>query len=83
MLQDGRIYLYDFATKTEVGVLDIGPFPFGSGLGGLSLTDLDDDGFAELIVTTAADLYVFNGSGQLLWQVPGAGGFGRGRRQNG
>ena len=74
MLEDGRIYLYDFATKTQVGFLDSGPFPFGSGLQGLSLTDLDDDGFVELIITTAADLYVFNGSGQLLWQVPGAGG---------
>ena len=85
MLEDGRIYLYDFATKTEVGVLDIGPFPFGSGLYGLSLTDLDNDGFAELIVTTAADLYVFNGSGQLLWQVPGAGGLDvvAGRMDNG
>jgi hypothetical protein len=71
MLDDGRIYLYDFATKTELGHLDTGI----SGLQGLSLTDLNGDGLAELIVTTSNDLFVFNGSGQLLWQVPGAGGY--------
>jgi hypothetical protein len=71
MLYDGRIYLYDFATKTELGTLDTGI----SGLQGLSLTDLDGDGNAELIVTTVDDLYVFSSSGQLLWQVPGAGGY--------
>jgi hypothetical protein len=85
MLEDGRIYLYDFATKAQVGYLDVGPFPFYSGLKALSLTDLDGDGFAELIATTENDLYVFNGSGQLLWQVPGAGGYDvvAGRMDNG
>jgi hypothetical protein len=75
MLEDGRIYFYDFATKAQVGYLDTGPFPFYSGLKGLSLTDLSGDGLAELIVTTADDLFVFNASGQLLWQVAGAGGY--------
>jgi hypothetical protein len=51
----------------------------------LSLTDLDGDGLAELIATTADDLYVFSGSGQLLWQVAGAGGYDviAGRMDNG
>src|SRR5262245_14299738 len=69
-LDSGRIYLYDFATKAELGYFDTAV----SGLEGLSLTDLDGDGFAEVIVTTMDDLFVFNGSGQLLWQVAGAGG---------
>ena len=46
-----------------------------NGLEGLSLTDLDGDGYAELIVTTPSSLYVFNGAGSLLWQVAGAGGY--------
>src|SRR4030095_4824248 len=70
MLDDGRIHLNDFVTKAELGYLDTGI----SGLRALSLTDLDGDGLAELIVTDDSNLYVFNGSGQLLWQVPDAGG---------
>lgn len=72
MLQDGRIYLYDFATKAELGYFNAGIF---YDLYGLSLADLDGDGLSELIVTTSDNLYVFNGSGQLLWQVAGAGGY--------
>ncbi len=75
MLEDGRIYLYDLATKGLVGYFDTGPFSFYSGLKGLSLTDLNGDGLAEVIVTTEEDLYVYNGSGQLLWQAMGAGGY--------
>ena len=71
MLEDGRIYLYDFSTKTELGYLDTGI----SGLEALSLTDLDGDGRAELIVATVDNFYVFNGSAQLLWEVNGAGGY--------
>ncbi len=70
MLEDGRIYLYDLVTKTELGHIETGI----SGLEGLSLADLDSDGHAELIVTTGSDLFVFNGAGTLLWQVPSAGG---------
>ena len=74
MLNDGLIYLYDFATKTELGHFDTG-IAGSYGLTGLSLTDLDGDGLAELIVTTQDDLFVFNSAGQLLWQVTGAGGY--------
>ena len=74
MLGDGRVYLYDFATRAQVGYFDAGPYPFFFGLQALSLTDLNGDGLAEVIVTTSDDLRVFNGSGQLLWQVAGAGG---------
>ena len=70
MLENGRIYLYDFNTKSELGSINTGI----SSLEGLSLTDLDGDGYAELIVTTQNDLFVFNSSGSLLWQVAGAGG---------
>ena len=82
MLEDGRIYLYDFATKTELGHFDTGIY---DGLEGLSLTDINGDGLAELIVTTPNDLYVFNASGQLLWQLTGAGGYDvvAGRLDNG
>lgn len=75
MLGDGRIYLYDFVTKAEVGYFDTGSYNFYFGLQGLSLTDLNGDGLAELVVTTPDDLRVFNGSGQLLWEVAGAGGY--------
>lgn len=71
MLDNGSVYLYDFATKAQLGVISTGIFA----LEGLSVTDLDGDGVAELIVTTANDLYVFDGAGNLLWQVPGVGGY--------
>ena len=70
MLSDGSIYLYDFATKAPLGALSTGI----SGVLGLSLTDLDGDGYAEIIVTTLNDLFVYNSAGALLWQVTGAGG---------
>ncbi|HEV2842065.1 MAG TPA: FG-GAP-like repeat-containing protein [Chthoniobacterales bacterium] len=70
MLADGRIYFYDFATRGELGYVDTRI----NGLAGLNLTDLDGDGFAELIVTTANDLFVLDSSGTLLWQLAGAGG---------
>lgn len=71
MLEDGRVYLYDFVSKTELGYISTGK----SGLEGLSLVDLNNDGYAEVIVTTANDLFVFSGAGSLLWQVAGAGGY--------
>src|SRR5205814_4135561 len=71
MLADGRIYFYDRATRSELGWINTGIKP----LEGLSLADLDGDGSAELIVTTANDLFVFDRTGRLHWQVPGAGGF--------
>lgn len=71
MLADGRIYLYDLSTKKELGTTRTGI----NGLEGLSVTDLDGDGAAEIIATTSSDLFVFNGAGSLLWQVAGAGGF--------
>ncbi len=71
MLANGRVFLYDLATKAELGSINTGL----NGLEGLSLTDLDGDGLAELIVTTANDLYVFSNTGFLLWQVAGAGGY--------
>ena len=78
MLGDGRIYLYDFSTKAQIGYFDAGPFQFYSGLQALCLKDLNGDGLAELIMTTSDfgsnTLYVFSGAGQLLWQVAGAGG---------
>ena len=72
MLEDGRIYLYDFASRVELGHIDTGV----SGLAGLSLTDLNGlaNGYSELIVTSETRLLVFDGEGDLLWQVDGAGG---------
>jgi hypothetical protein len=74
MLDDGRIYLYDFATKTELGHFDSGVAGY-YGLTALALSDVNGDGLAELILTNESDLYVFDASGQLLWQVSGAGGY--------
>jgi hypothetical protein len=74
MLDDGRIYLYDFATKAELGHFDTGVAGY-YGLTALTISDLNADGLAELILTNESDLFVFNASGQLLWQVPGAGGY--------
>ncbi len=71
MLANGQIYFYNLLTKAELGSISTGV----SGLEGLSLTDLNGDGVAELIVTTSSDLRVFNGAGSLLWQLPGAGGY--------
>jgi hypothetical protein len=71
MLEDGRVFLYDFKTKVELGHITTGK----SHLTGMSLTDLNRDGRADLILTNLDDLFVFSGAGSLLWQVPGAGGY--------
>ena len=71
MLENGRIYLYDFATKTELGYINTGI----NQLEAMTLFDLNGDGRAEVIVTTTNDLLVFGGNGILLWQVPGGGGY--------
>ncbi len=71
MLADGRIYFYDLATKNELGSINTGI----KGLEGLSLTDLDGDGLAELILTTANELFIFNGAGSMLWKLTGVGGY--------
>jgi FG-GAP-like repeat len=70
MLSDGRIYLYDLITKAELGHITTGV----TDLQALSVTDLNGDAVAELIVTNTNDLYVFNGNGILQWQLAGAGG---------
>jgi hypothetical protein len=74
-LQDGRIYLYDLATKAERGLINTGI----NGLEAFCLADLDGDGYAELIVVTNNStipngLFVFDRDGNLLWQVAGAWG---------
>ena len=69
MLADGRIYLYNLQTRTELGYLTT-----TNGLEGLSLTDFDGNGVVEVVVTSANDLFVYNGAGSLLWQLAGAGG---------
>jgi hypothetical protein len=71
MLADGRIYFYDLGTKSALGSMKTRL----NQLEGLSVTDLDGDGTAELIVTTANDLFVFNHAGRRLWELAGAGGF--------
>ena len=74
MLADGRIYFYDLRTRAELGHVSTGI----NFLEGMELADLDSDGLAEVIVTTANAgnaLYVFSGSGNLLWQLAGAGGY--------
>jgi FG-GAP-like repeat len=74
MLDDGRIYLYDFATKAELNHFDTGVAGY-YGLTALTVSDLNGDGLAELILTNESDLFVFDAAGQLLWQVAGAGGY--------
>jgi hypothetical protein len=75
MLQDGRIYLYDLATRAELGLINTGI----DELEALCLADLDGDGYAELIVITHSlatpqGLFVFDSAGHLLWQLLGVGG---------
>ena len=70
LLSDGNVYLYNSVTRSQVGHFNTGT----SDLLSLSLTDLDGDGKAEVIVTSDSDLFVFNGTGKLLWKVAGAGG---------
>ncbi len=65
------IHFYDAASRAHLGQFASG----AQGGEGLSLSDLDGDGRPELIVTTVDDLFVFNGQGELLWQVLGAGGY--------
>lgn len=72
MLQNGRFYFYDLATRAELGYVTTSV----AGLEGLSVADLNGDGYAELIVTnynpgTSHGLFVFDNAGHLLWQVPG------------
>ncbi|HZS17349.1 MAG TPA: VCBS repeat-containing protein [Candidatus Udaeobacter sp.] len=74
MLDDGRVYIYDFASKGELAHFDTGVAGY-YGLAALTISDLDGDGLAELILTTGSDLFVFSSNGELLWQVPGAGGY--------
>jgi hypothetical protein len=74
MLDDGRVYLYDFATKSELAHFDTG-VAGGYGLTALDIADLNGDGLGELILTNESDLFVFNSDGQLLWQVTGVGGY--------
>jgi hypothetical protein len=71
MLLDGRIYLYDLRTRTELGYITTGLYYPEA----MALADLNGDGLAEVIVTTTYDLYVFGSNGNLLWQVADAGGY--------
>ena len=71
MLGDGRIYLYDFASKAELGHVATGK----TGLEALAVSDIAGDARSELIVTTRNDLFVFSGEGELLWELAGAGGY--------
>ena len=71
LLADGRVFLYDATTRTELGSLNTGI----GGIEGLSLIDLGGDGHVEIVVTTASDLFVFDNGGSQLWQVAGAGGY--------
>jgi hypothetical protein len=74
MLDDGRIYIYDFGTKEELGQFDTGAAG-DYGLTAVTVSDLDGDGLGELILVNESDLFVFNATGELLWQVAGAGGY--------
>jgi hypothetical protein len=72
MLRNGRFYYYDLVTKAELGYVDTGI----TGLQGLSLADLDGNGYDELVAInynpSASDgVFVFDNGGHLLWQVTG------------
>jgi hypothetical protein len=70
MLANGLIYYYDLVTRAELGHVTTGV----TSTEALSVTDLNGDGIAELIVTTSSDLFVYDNTGNLLWKVLGAGG---------
>lgn len=70
-LTDGRIFVYDLATKEELESLDTGLLDFAA----VTLKDVTGDGYDDFIVTTSHDLYVGDGnSGKLLWTLAGVGG---------
>jgi hypothetical protein len=69
-LSSGEIRLYDQDTRK---LLD--DFPTVPSLTGMTLSDLTGDGKAEIILVTPTGLSVFAGSGTLLWDEPGVGGY--------
>lgn len=70
-VDDGRIYVYDFATKAELLHFQV---PVSFSLDGLAACDVSGDAQAEIVVTDVAGLEVYSGSGALLWNVAGVGG---------
>ena len=69
-LGDGTVHLYDLRTNDLVGYVATGIDHLQS----MRLSDLDNDGKAELVITNRDDLFVLRGDGFLLSWLPGAGG---------
>ena len=69
VLESGEVRLYDEDTKRSLP-----GFSTAAGVAGATLADLNGDARAELLAVTAAGLFVSDGSGAPLWNLPGAGG---------
>jgi hypothetical protein len=69
-VENGRVDLYDQATKTQLPSVTTG----ATSLTGLALADVDGDGAKELVVCNASNLYVYSGNGSLEWSLPNVGG---------
>ena len=78
VLGNGRVCFYDFVTKAEIGHFDTGT----SSLVGLCLANLDGGTYAEILLTSADHLYVYNGQGSLLWSADAGGDVVAGQMDN-
>ncbi len=68
-LSDGRVFLYDLATKSELAQV-YASFE----IDGFSTADLDGDGLGEMLVLNDEGLSVYKVSGGRVWHVPGVTG---------
>jgi hypothetical protein len=70
LISNGQVQLYDQGTKARVGGFQSGAAQAET----LAVADVDGDGGAEILVCTAAHLYVYSGDGALEWELDGVGG---------
>jgi len=75
-LSDGSVQVIDLVSKQPIAQFQTaaGFWP-DNNIRALRVVDLDGDGVSEILLTTAADFYVYRADGVLLWSIAGAGGY--------